>query len=723
MTDTSKYNLQIALVGNPNTGKSSIFNRLTGLNQHVGNFPGVTVDKKQGTVQLPNNTTAQILDLPGIYSLYPSSLDEKIALDILLNVDTQTNPDFPQLIIYVIEASNLERNLLLFTQLADLQFKLIIALNMNDIAKNNFITLNIVALQKHLQVPIISVNGRTGEGINALKSAIIQEFNASVDTPTLPPFFNIEQQPNTAFVAPIQQLLNINNTYKAALIAHHYRQLNFLNPQQKKQIAHILAQLPQPFISLHLQVSETLERYDYITPLTLQIVKKTNPDGSETFSSKIDRILTHSFWGFIVFLGILFFMFQAIYSWTELPTELIENAFAQLTHYLNQYLPANLLTQLLTEGILAGLSGILVFVPQIALLSAMIAILEESGYMARAMFLSDSTMRKFGLNGRSIVALISGAACAVPAITSTRSIANLKERLITIFATPFISCSARVPVFALLVGFVVPNHKIFNNLFNARGLVIMALYLMGVIAALGSSWVLNKVLKNTEKSFFLLELPTYKAPHWKNILLTVYEKTRTFVIGAGKVIIVISMLIWALSSFGPKNEMQLAEQKVRQQYTNTQSLTETQLTEMNNAIAAQRLEYSYAGYIGKTIEPIIKPLGFDWKIGIALITSFAAREVFVGTMATIYSVGNDPENTETLTQKMKNATYTATNKPVYTTATAASLLMFYVFAMQCMSTLAVVKRETKTWKWAILQLVYMTTLAYIASFIAYNVLS
>jgi ferrous iron transport protein B len=422
-------------------------------------------------------------------------------------------------------------------------------------------------------------------------------------------------------------------------------------------------------------------------------------------------------WGYLIFFAVLFLIFQSIFAWAQIPMDFIDQSFTLLSNMVDENLPDGPLFDLISQGVIPGIGGIIIFVPQIAILFACISILEESGYMARVVFLMDKIMRKFGLSGKSVVPLISGLACAIPAIMATRTIDNWKERLITIFVTPFMSCSARLPVFTILVALIIPENKIFG-FFNFQGLVLMGLYILGFLAALLSAMALKLLIKTRERSYLIMELPTYRRPRWANVGYTILEKTKAFVFEAGKIILAISIILWVLASYGPGLNMNEARLRVQTEVA-SENLTEDQI---QDRVAAYKLEHSYAGIIGKSIEPIIKPLGYDWKIGIALITSFAAREVFVGTVATIYSLGSS-EDQVTIKTRLKSEINPETGGPRYTPAVGLSLLVFYTLAMQCMSTLAIVKRETKGWKWPALQLAYMTALAYLSAFLVYQILA
>ena len=702
---SNEETLKIALIGNPNAGKTSVFNRLTGLNQTVGNFPGVTVDKKSGTYPLPNGQKAIITDLPGTYSLYPNSSDERIVLETLLNEKSATYPD---LVLYVADANNLERHLVLLTQIMDFGIPIILLINMVDVAKSEGKTCNKTLLAQKLGIPVVQVNGRTGEGTKDIAPVILQMEGVNCH-----PFLNVEP---FAFEIEkeVKDMFGIENNYRALLTAHNYQKLDFISSSEKETLKQLISDLN--FNSVGLQFDEIMARYDHLHPIMESLVDSPSSK-TESNTDKADKVLTHPFWGSLIFISTLFLIFQAIFAWASYPMDLIDLGMSWLINATKTALPTGLISDFITDGILAGIGGIIIFIPQITILFILVSLLEEVGYMSRAVFLSDNLMRKFGLNGRSIVSLISGAACAVPAIMATRTISNWKERLITIFITPFISCSARIPVFAILVAFAVPN-KTIGGFLNLQGLVMMALYALGVFAALGSAWVLKLILKSKDRSFLLMELPTYKMPYWKNISITVLQKVGVFIKNAGKIILIISMVLWVLASFGPGNSLNQIEENTRNKY-NDKSISNT---ELNNIVAAKKIQGSYAGILGKKIEPVIKPLGFDWKIGIALITSFAAREVFISTMATIYSVGSDGD-AQSVIEKMRQEHHADTGLPVYTSATAFSLLIFYVLAMQCMSTLAIVKRETNSWVIPIAQLFYMTGLAYLLSYITYQLLS
>ncbi len=709
-------NFKIALIGNPNCGKSSLFNQLTGLRQKVGNFHGVTVDKKSGVANLTDDIKVNFVDFPGTYSFYPTSIDERIVVGTFARpealADSWKEGEQYDSILYVADITQLEKHLLLFSQIRELGIPMVLALNMSDVAKESGLEMDVDLIAKKLNIPVVQVSGRTGEGVDGLKKELVNVVLGKSEFSQNQLKYNFSKD-EKAIAHELQVEFGLSTEYQAWLWAQHYEWLPFLTAAQRIRIKTIVT--PE-FDGLKYQVRETMQRFEKFGPIVRQTLVKTKT-GEETFSDKVDRVVTHRFMGPVLFFGLMMIIFQAIFSWSGYPMDLIEAGFGKLDAGVKALLDESMFRDLLTDGILAGLGGVLIFIPQIAILFFLISILEESGYMARAVYLFDNSMRRFGLNGRSIVALVSGGACAIPAIMSTRTISNWKERLITIMVTPLISCSARLPVYAVLVGFVVAADQYFG-VFNMQGLVFMGLYLLGIVAALGAGWVFNKILKTEETSYLMLEMPVYRMPMIRNVLLNVYEKTKTFVIEAGKVIFVISIVLWLMASFAPGDGMKLAEQ----QATTIALDKKLGVAATENLIAAKKIEASYAGHLGKFIEPVIRPLGFDWKIGIALITSFAAREVFVGTMATIYSIGSDAEETSVI-DRMATEVNPDTGELIYNRATSLSLLIFYVFAMQCMSTLAVVKRETKSWKWAMIQFVFMTALAYLGSLFTYQILS
>ena len=698
--------LKVALVGNPNTGKSTLFNVLTGLNQKIGNFPGVTVDKKTGFCDLPDGRRAKIIDLPGTYSLYPKSRDESIVFSVLAD---KANPLRPDLVVVILDASNLKRNLLLYTQVADLKLPVIVALNMMDLATKSGITIDVNAFSQKLGVPVVPISARKVEGIDQLKSAINYANKVALQEDTIDVEVLAPQ-----LIAQISKEIEVENPYYALQLAHQHETLKFLSSTQSDRIEELEQEFS--FHSQKAQATETIARYNFINDLLYDTVKKNETAQEENISNRIDKVLTHRVFGFIIFFAILLFIFQSIFAWSAYPMELIGDFFVWVQTSLHRILPTGPLINLVVDGVLGGLSGVMVFIPQIAILFGFISILEDTGYMSRVTFMMDRLMRKVGLNGKSVVPLIGGFACAVPSIMSTRTIENWKDRMITIMVTPLVTCSARLPIYTLLIALVVPNRNIWW-IFNLQGLVLTGMYLFSLVSAITVAFVMKFLLKARERGYFIMELPVYRMPRWKNVGQDMYNRAKAFVLQAGKVIVAVSVILWVLASYGPGDRFEQIEQK----YKKPQYAQHMSPDDIHHAVASEKLENSYAGVLGHTIEPVIKPLGFDWKIGIALITSFAAREVFVGTMATIYSVDGDAEKIESVQQKMHTAK-NPNGQPVFTVAVAFSLMMFYAFAMQCASTVAVVYRETKNWRWPASQFIYMTGLAYIVSFITYHLL-
>ena len=653
--------MKIALFGNPNTGKSSVFNMLTGLRQQVGNFPGVTVEKKSGSFKIADKEHT-LTDFPGTYSIYPRAKDEEVVYRVLTD---STSKEFPELALVVLNASQLKRNLLLCSQLYDLKIPLIIVVNMSDIAQRKGISLDLQKLEELFPgSSVVSTNARIGLGKDRLLEAI-SNFN-----------FKNQEANNRLIISD----------FEAA-----------------------------PIDNLSKQVSETKERTSWIDKVLPAIQK--NEETKTSNQSKLDQILVHWFWGYLIFVAILLVVFQFIYAFASYPMDAIDLLFITISNYLQETLPAGIFSNLLSQGIVPGIGGVVIFLPHIVLLFFFISILEETGYLSRVVFIMDRIMRPLGLNGKSVVPLMSSVACAIPGVMSTRTISDWRERLITILVAPLMSCSARIPVYTLLIALVIPDEPVFG-FFNLRGIVLFSLYALGLVSALVIAFILKKIIRTKEKGFLVLEMPDFKSPRWQNVWITVYEKVRIFVWDAGKVILAISVILWALASFGPGDSIEKAEQESSVQISKKSWSEE----EKNQFIASAKLEKSYMGIMGKTLEPLIEPLGYDWKIGVSLLTSFAAREVFVGSLATIYAV-HDTSDDNTLLINRLRMEKKVDGTPIYTLATGCSLLVFYVFAMQCMSTLAVVKRETSSWKWPLFQLAFMGLLAYSMSFLTFTMLS
>jgi ferrous iron transport protein B len=705
-----KRQLTVALVGNPNCGKTSLFNALTGLNQKVSNFPGTTVEKKVGEAKLNESLGLQIIDLPGTYSLYPKSADELVTYELLRN-KSETN--FPDVVVFIADASNLKRNLLLFTQVCDLGCPAILALNMMDVAERRGIIYDTGILEQQLGVPVVPINARKKLGIDTLKQVLADKL------PTEPQTYFSMEKVNPDLLNMLCKVVDKRNPYAALQYAINAAELISEKSARLKEIFQTYK-----FNAHQFQEEEVFARYHVIDQAVKLARVKSELSLKKSLTKKVDAILTHRFFGILIFLTLMFLIFQAVFSWSTYPMDWVEAGFKQLSNYIEQALPAGVLNDLIVQGIIAGLSGVIVFLPQIMVLFLFIAILEDIGYMARVGFIMDRIMRPFGMNGKSIVPLIGGMACAVPSIMASRSIENKKERLITMLVIPLMSCSARLPVYTLLISLFIPDTAVFGP-FNIHGLVLMLMYLIGFLAALGSAWIFKFFIKSTQINYFLMELPGYKMPVASNILITLYEKSAAFVFGAGKIIIAVSVVLWVLASTGPRDSMQAVGSKY------DSLLLTYNVAERNEALMsgielhknAELLEVSYAGQFGKFIEPAIRPLGFDWKIGIALLTSLAAREVFVGTMSTIYSVSGTDDDLDSIREAMLKETNSTTGKPSYTLPTVFSLLLFYAFALQCMSTVAIVKKETGKTKWAVIQFVYMTVLAYGSSLLVFQVFS
>lgn len=695
--------INVALVGNPNTGKTSVFNALTGLNQKVGNYPGITVEKKEAVIKLSRNLKAHVLDLPGTYSLNATSIDENVVVELLLN---KQDKDYPDVVVVVSDIENLKRNLLLFTQIKDLGVPTILAINMADRMSRKGIQLDIDLLEKRLNTKVNLISAKKNQGFDGLKQSIIDYKKISLE-----PCLDASKIDKDYFES-LRKAYPNQELYKLWLVIT--QDVNF-GKTSRNRISSQSEFKPKTDSEIkRLQQKETIKRYQFIND-TLKETLTKDLALATGLRAKIDRLLIHKVWGYVIFLAILFLIFQAIYDWSTYPMDFIDESFLMLSEFLQKNLPEGMLTDLISEGIIPGIGGIVIFVPQIAFLFLFISILEETGYMSRVVFLMDRIMRKFGMSGKSVVPLVSGTACAIPAVMAARNIESWKERLVTILVVPFTTCSARLPVYLIIISLVIPD-EYWLGIFNYQAITLMLLYLIGFVTAIASGWLASKMLKIDFKSYFVVEMPNYKLPIFKNVFLTVVEKTKSFVFGAGKIILAISIILWVLASYGPTEKFDNAKEIVTSRIDNTQISKE----ELETKISSYKLEHSYIGYAGKAIEPAVTPLGYDWKIGIAIISSFAAREVFVGTLATIYSVGSEDE--QTIKNRMSAEINPILGGPLFTFASGVSLLLFYAFAMQCMSTLAIVKRETGTWKWPMIQLFGMSGFAYIVALIAFQIL-
>ena len=702
----SKHEIKVALIGNPNVGKTSIFNLLTGMNQHVGNYPGVTVDKKVGFCKLSQTINARIYDLPGTYSTNPNSMDEKVAVSCLLDRD---DIDFPDVVVVVADVENLKQNLYLFTQIKDFGIPTILAINMADRMKPRGITIDIPALEAALHTRIALVSTRQKTGIEELKELIINYKKLSLETLVDiaridPPFFSSlkEKFPNEE-LGKLWMVISQNFEVVGALRKVEIQKENIKTEAEIKRM----------------QQRETILRYQVINN-ALKDTYKVTAVGTRAF---LDKILLHKVWGYVIFMAILLLIFQVIFYVSEYPKGWIESALGWVGEWLSGILPEGSLTSLLVDGVIPGLTAVVSFVPQIALLFFFISLLEESGYMSRVVFLMDRIMRPFGLNGKGTIPLISGAACAIPAVMATRTIESWRERLIAILVTPFITCSARLPIYLIIIKLVIPQGNYF--FFDNQAVALFALYMLGVFMAIFSAWLLSKflVLKHTIKTHFIIEMPTYKVPLVRNVLLTVYEKSKAFVVNAGKIIFFMTVLIWFLQTHGLSEKYRNAETHTEQmaaQYGWDEDQKE-------HYLLSYRTENSLLGNMGKFVEPVFRPLGYDWKISIAVLGSFAARETFVSTLATIYSLGEvdveegEAEQRTVITRLQEEMRPDGT--PMFNLATGVSILLFFASAMQCISTFAIVRKETNSWKWAIIQWLFMTGFAYLSAFAAYQILS
>jgi ferrous iron transport protein B len=693
----------IALIGNPNVGKSSIFNQLTGLNQKIGNYPGVTVDKSLGFLE-ESGQSIQLIDLPGTYSLYPKSEDELIAYSVLSERDGELDGA-----LVVLDACNLERGLLLATQLMDLGLPIALVLNMKDMAADRGLELRTHALFKALQVPLILTDARKAEGIQVVKELLYQKNFKRTEA-----FIPIEEVVSKEILAAVAKRFQLTNLYKAFQLLVFAQEDTSILGEDRKWLEEISRKEGLDIPKAKLE--EALKRNEKIAALVRTVVSSEKTH-EKSITNRLDTFFLHPLLGYLLFFGIMLVIFQAVFAWAAVPMDWIDAGIAGMASWITQTLPAGVFTNFLAEGLIPGIGGIVIFIPQIAILFGFLAFLEDTGYLSRVVFLMDRIMKPFGLHGKSVVPLISGMACAIPAVMATRTISNNKERLITILVAPWMSCSARLPIYIIMIGLIIPAESILG--INAQALALLGMYLLGTVATLVGAFLLNLVFSQKQKSYLLTEMPVYRFPRWKAVVLTMVSKSKVFVLEAGKVILTISIVLWVLSSYGPPSTMDALEEAEANQLS--QALSSEEISAVEELFASKRLESSYMGIMGKAIEPVIQPLGYDWKIGIALITSFAAREVFVGTIATIYSIGGDVDNELTIREKLSQETSPVTGEKVFNLATGLSLMVFYAFAMQCMSTLAVVKRETKSWKWPILQTLVMSSIAYVAAWITYQI--
>jgi ferrous iron transport protein B len=664
--------MKVALAGNPNSGKSTLFNELTGLNQKTGNFPGVTVERHSGAMKNKGSEQKiELIDLPGAYSLFSKSIDEEVTCKVLTD---STDSDFPDLVVVVVDGTSLRRGLYLLTQIMDLGLPVLLAVNMVDLVQRRGIKIDLDCLSATLNIPVVPINARNSDGLGKLKSLISQ--------------------------SPLRSGVSVWSDTIATIADSGNRSFSDFLQQEKT--------------NSRAQVKEAVERYRCIDLWLKQIFQSDRERLQIHPAEKLDRWLTHPVLGLLVFVFIQFLLFQSVFAFSEAPMALIDTSFSSLAEIIRNSLPPGMFSRLLCDGIIPGIAGVLIFIPQIALLFAFIAVMEDTGYMARVSFMMDKLLRGFGLNGRSVIPLMGGMACAVPSVMGARTISGYKERLITVLVVPFMSCSARLPVYTLLISMVIPDKEILG--FNLRGFTLFALYMIGFLAALLAALLLKYIIKSKEKSYYIMELPVYRFPKWSHVALVIFDKVKVFIFDAGKVIIAISVVLWFLSSFAPGDAFVRAEAHVKTLVAEKKIMPHEQDAELSKL----KLESSYAGMLGRAIEPAIAPLGFDWKIGIAIVTSFAAREVFVGTMSTLYAAA-DPENVQSIRERMMAAKHADSGRPVYTLRSGIGLMLFYAFALQCMSTLAVVRRETASLKWPLIQFLFMGALAWLSAFVVVSI--
>jgi ferrous iron transport protein B len=673
----SKNKQEIILVGNPNVGKSTIFNWLCNKKQKTGNYAGVTVASQSGTY-IYNEQEVEVIDLPGSYSVYPGSEDEAIFTKFL--VEEQQNYSG---VVYVLEALSIKRGLLLFQQIQDLGIPILLVVNQIDQAERRGINLDLDLLSKLLNVTIIKANAKANIGIDDIREAVFKEqFSVSREVS-----FEIPME-QKGLVFKILENTKESNYYKVWTLLSsetYLGKLETINDQITQNEVKCL-------VPKRLQVQETVRRYQKIDGVISKVLTK-KPQFKELLTEKLDKVLVHPFFGYIIFALILLLIFQSVFFLADYPMKWIEEFFLIFSNFSSTHLPAGPINSLISNGIIPGIGGIMVFAPQIGILLYFLYLLEDSGYMSRVIFLMDRFLKPFGLNGKSIVPLVSGTACAIPAIMSTRNIENVKERLITILVTPFMTCSARLPVYSIIIALVISDKTFLGVQYKA--LMLMFMYFLGFFMALVASFILKKIIKDTSKSFLVMDLPAYKMPLWRYNFKLTLGKVWEFITGAGKIIFIVSIIIWVFSYFGPAKQ--------------TKQFVSTDV----------KLENSYLAKMGKTIEPAIAPLGYDWKMGVGILTSFVAREVFVGTMSTLYSLDDHAPQTRMI-DKMRNDTKPNGDK-VFNFASGLSILIFYAFAMQCVSTIAVVYKETKSWRWTLAQLFGMSGLAYLASLVVYQV--
>ncbi len=723
----------IALTGNPNCGKTTLFNALTGLRAKVGNYAGVTVERKEGPLLgSPPALKARVLDLPGTYSLSPQSLDEQIARDVLLSRLPELPP--PALIIVVVDAFNLQRNLYYATQVIELGHPTLIALNMVDVAEQNGHRIDASSLAARLGVPVVPVVASSGQGVPELRREIV----AALQLPQPPAIRRFCKLPG-AFLEEAQKIAAVltwnfkerrtQADGEALLILGNERALASSGEHYPTTVQHAVAAARQRLDAAGLDWRSTAieARYTAVAALAAEVTTETLPPG-ETWSDQADRIITHRVWGTLIFLAVMALMFQSIFVFARLPMDALQAGVDWLAGAVGDAIPPGDLNSLLSDGVIAGVGAVVVFLPQILLLFLFIGFLEDTGYMARAAFLMDRVMSKVGLHGKSFIPMLSSFACAIPGIMATRTIENPKDRLVTILIAPLMSCSARLPVYTLLIAACIPPQRLFG-VFPLQGLTLLGMYLLGIVVALAMAWLFKKTLLKGDPPLLIMELPPYRRPLVRVVFRHMWDRSKLFIQRAGTVILGINIILWFLATYPRNAERAQAFASQRQGIQSklaagdlSQTQAESELAKLSHAAASESLRGSFAGMMGRAIEPVIAPLGFDWKIGIGIVTSFAAREVFVSTMSTVYSVGEEGSGDSGMSNLARTlqAQTRPDGSPLYTSLLGITLMVFYVFALQCVSTVAIVRRETNSWKWPLFQWAYMGALAWGLAFITYQ---
>jgi len=726
--------LQVVLCGNPNCGKTTLFNALTGLRAKVGNYPGVTVERKEGRLlRAPKERGVMVLDLPGAYSLSPQSLDEQIARDVLFHRVTGVPP--PDLVVVVVDASNLQRNLYFATQVIELGYPTLVALNMVDVARDNGREIDTASLETELGVPVLPVVASRGEGVDALRQRIISA-RSSTGKPMLPRHFCALPGPLTAEITTLAGALIrafpescFQSRVEALLVLSDEKFLPLSGAHYSETILAATVAARKRLESQHVEWrSIAIEsRYAHIAEIEAKVT--TSSGGQhESLSDRMDRVLTHKVWGVAIFVLLMALLFQSIFTFAKHPMDWLSSGVDALGGWVATLLPPGALNTLLVSGVIKGVGAVIVFLPQILLLFLFISLLEDSGYMSRAAFLMDRLMSKVGLHGKSFIPMLSSFACAIPGIMATRTIESPKDRLVTILVAPLMSCSARLPVYTVLIAATIPDKKLFG-FWNLSGITMLSMYLLGIVVALLMAWLFKKTLLKGPTPMLIMELPPYKRPVPHVVLRHMWDRSKLFLRRAGTVILGINILLWALATY-PKDkaaEQQFVAQRAAVEKrltgeTKRDSSVQDELSALDRAEAGRRLRHSFAGRLGRFIEPAIAPLGFDWKMGIGIVASFAAREVFVSTMAVVYNLG-DYDKSEAATTRLATLMrqeLRPDGTPVYSTLVAVTLMVFYVFALQCVSTVVIVRRETNSWKWPIFQWLYMGALAWVLAFLTYQ---